>query len=38
MHIRIIAGMVGTSAALMFKKSLSRALPVTVEDVLLRLD
>ena len=38
LHIKIIAGMVGTSAALMFKKGLARALPVTAEDVLLRLD
>jgi hypothetical protein len=37
-HIKIIAGMVGTSAALVFKKELARALPVTVEDVLLRWD
>ncbi len=37
-HIKIIAGMVGTSAALMFKKSLTRALPVTPEQVLLQLD
>ena len=38
LHIKIIAGMVGTSAALLFKKGLARALPVTAEDVLLRLD
>jgi hypothetical protein len=38
LHIKIIAGMVGTSAALMFKKSLARALPVTPEQVLLQLD
>jgi hypothetical protein len=37
-HIKIIAGMVGTSAAMMFKKSLARALPVTPEQVLLQLD
>ena len=37
-HIKIIAGMVGTSAALIFKKGLARALAVTAEDVLLRLD
>lgn len=34
-HIKIIAGMVGTSAAMAFKKSLTRALPVTPEQVLL---
>lgn len=38
LHIKIIAGMVGASAALMFKKSLARALPVTAEDLLLRFD
>lgn len=38
LHIKIIAGMVGSSAALMFKKSLARALPVTPEQVLLELD
>jgi MoxR-like ATPase len=37
-HIKIIAGMVGTSAAMMFKKSLVRTLPVTPEQVLLQLD
>jgi hypothetical protein len=37
-HIKIISGMVGASAAMMFKKSLSRALPVTPEQVLLQLD
>lgn len=37
-HIKIIAGMVGTSAALLFKKSLARTLPVTAEQVLLQLD
>jgi MoxR-like ATPase len=37
-HIKIIAGMVGTSAALLFKKSLTRFLPVTPEQVLLQLD
>jgi hypothetical protein len=37
-HIKIIAGMVGTSAALMFKKSLARLLAVTAEQVLLQLD
>ncbi|ETX07377.1 MAG: hypothetical protein ETSY2_11585, partial [Candidatus Entotheonella gemina] len=36
MHIKIIAGMVGTSAALAFKSSLSQALPITPEQVLLR--
>ncbi len=35
-HIKIIAGMVGTPAALAFKSSLSQALPVTPEQVLLR--
>jgi len=38
LHVKIIAGMVGTSAALLFKKSLARGLPVNAEDVLLRLD
>ncbi|MHB1423659.1 MAG: AAA family ATPase [Gemmataceae bacterium] len=38
LHIKIIAGMVGTSAAMMFKKSLVRALPVAPEQVLLQLD
>ncbi len=38
LHIKIIAGMVGSSAALMFKKGLARALAVTAEEVLLRLD
>lgn len=38
LHVKIIAGIVGASAALMFKKSLARGLPVTAEDVLLRLD
>jgi hypothetical protein len=38
LHIKIIAGMVGTSAALMFKKSLARSLLLSAEDVLLRLD
>jgi hypothetical protein len=37
-HIKIIAGIVGTSAALLFKKSLALALPVTPEQVLLQLD
>jgi hypothetical protein len=37
-HIKIIAVMVGTSAALMFKKSLAQALPVTPDQVLLQLD
>jgi AAA domain (dynein-related subfamily) len=37
-HIKIIAGMVGTSAALMFKKCLAQALPVTPEQILLQLD
>jgi hypothetical protein len=37
-HIKIIAGMVGTSAALLFKKSLSHMLAVTAEQVLLQLD
>jgi MoxR-like ATPase len=37
-HIKIIAGMVGTSAALVFKKSLTRFLTVTPEQVLLQLD
>jgi MoxR-like ATPase len=37
-HIKIIAGMVGTSAALMFKKSLAQALSVTPEQVLLQLE
>ncbi len=35
-HIKIIAGMVGTSAALAFKSSLTQALPVTADQVLLR--
>jgi len=38
LDVKIIAGMVGAEAALMFKKSLARALSVTAEDVLLRLD
>jgi hypothetical protein len=37
-HIKIIAGIVGTSAALMFKKSLAQALSVTPEQVLLQLE
>jgi hypothetical protein len=37
-HIKIIAGVVGSSAAMMFKKSLVRTLPVTPEQVLLQLD
>lgn len=36
-HIKIIGGMVGASAALSFKKSLSRLLAVTAEQVLLQL-
>jgi MoxR-like ATPase len=38
LHIKIIAGMVGTSAAMMFKKNLLRALPVTPGQVLLQLE
>ena len=38
LHVKIIAGIVGTSAALMFKKSLARGLAITAEDVLLRWD
>jgi MoxR-like ATPase len=38
LHIKIIAGMVGTGAALTFKRSLARTLSVTPEQVLLRLD
>ena len=38
LHIKIIAGMVGTSTAMKFKKSLVRALPVTPEQILLQLD
>jgi MoxR-like ATPase len=38
LHIKIIAGMVGTGAALMFKRSLARTLSVTPEQVLLQLD
>jgi hypothetical protein len=34
-HIKIIAGMVGTKAAMAFKKSLGRGLPITPEQVLL---
>jgi MoxR-like ATPase len=34
LHIKIIAGMVGTAAALAFKQSLSRTLPVTAEQLL----
>ena len=35
MHIKILAGMVGTPAALAFKKSLTRGLSVTPEQLLL---
>jgi hypothetical protein len=35
LHIKIIAGIVGTSAALAFKQSLLQALPVTAEQILL---
>lgn len=38
LHVKIIAGMVGAQAALLFKKSLARALPVTPEQILLQLD
>lgn len=38
LHIKIIAGMVGTSAALALKKSLTHLLAVTAEQVLLQLD
>ncbi len=37
-HIKIIAGMIGVGAAIMFKKSLARALVVTAEQVLFQLD
>ncbi len=34
LHIKIIAGIVGTAAALAFKQSLARTLPVTAEQLL----
>ncbi len=36
MHVKILAGMVGAPAALAFKKSLTKSLPVSVEQLLLR--
>lgn len=38
LHVKVIAGMVGTTAALLFKKSLAKVLPVTPEQVLLDLE
>ncbi len=37
-HIKIIAGMVGTPAALALQRSLARTLPVTVEQLLLHFE
>lgn len=36
LHIKIIAGMVGTSAALALQRSLARTLPVTAEQILMQ--
>jgi hypothetical protein len=38
LHVKILAGMVGSRAALLFKKSLAKALPVTPEQILLQFE